>query len=130
MNLIGISGRLTADPELKTTQSGVPICSVTLAVKRPKVKDTTDFISVVAWRQSAEFLSRYGHKGNMVSVTGTLASRKWQDKDGKNHTQWEVVADSVELLESRTEEKPSKVDPLDAFKEKLDDIDSGEVLPF
>lgn len=135
MNLIGISGRLTAEPELKTTQSGIPVCQFNLAVKRPKTKDTTDFLTVVAWRQSAEFICRYAHKGNLVGVQGMLTARKYQDRDGNNRTSFEIVADNVELLESKSENQgnnnPSgQKDPLDVFKDKLDDIDSDEGLPF
>lgn len=101
-NNITITGRLTADPELKTTISGASICSFTLAVKRPHVKDTTDFIPCVVWRQGAEYLSRYGVKGNMVAVTGALTTRKWQDKDGNNRVNYAITCDSVELLESRS----------------------------
>ena len=98
MNTINITGRITEEPELKNTQSGVAVCSYTLAVKRPKVKDTTDFISVVSWRQGAEYLCNYAHKGDMVAVTGALTSRKWQDKDGNNRTTFEVVTDAVEIV--------------------------------
>ena len=123
MNLIGISGRLTAEPELKTTQSGIAVCQFNLAVKRPRAKDTTDFLTVVAWRQSAEFICRYAHKGNLVGVLGMLTTRKYQDRDGNNRTVTEIVADNVELLESKSENQgnnnPSgQKDPLDAFKDK------------
>ena len=101
MNSINLVGRLTADPELKTTNSGKSVCSFTLAVSRPRVKDTTDFISVVTWNQSAEYLANYGHKGNLVAVTGVLTSRKYDDKDGNHRTAFEVVCDSVSLCESR-----------------------------
>ena len=100
MNTITLTGRLTSDLELKHTQSGDSVCTYTLAVKRPKVKDTTDFIPVVSWRQGAEYLCNYGHKGDMVAVTGTLTTRKWQDKDGNNRISYEVVTDSVELISS------------------------------
>lgn len=97
MNSINLVGRLTADPELKTTNSGKSVCSFTLAVSRPRVKDTTDFINVVAWNQSAEYLANYGHKGSLVAVTGVLTSRKYDDKDGNHRTAFEVVCDSVSL---------------------------------
>lgn len=100
-NNITITGRLTNAPELKTTPNGVSVCSFTLAVKRPHTKDTTDFIPCQVWRQGAEYLSKYGAKGNMVAATGALTTRKWQDKDGNNRINYEVVCDSVELLESR-----------------------------
>lgn len=105
MNIVSISGRLTAEPELKTTQSGVSVCSYTLAVKRPKVKDQTDFINFVSWRQGAEYLCQYGHKGDVVAATGVLTSRKWQDKDGNNRVSFEVVTDTVELVQPKQETK-------------------------
>lgn len=101
MNSINLVGRLTADPELKQTQSGKSVCSFTLAVSRPRVKDTTDFINCVVWNQSAEYLTTYGRKGNLVAVTGVLTSRKFDDKDGNHRTAFEVVCDSVSLCESR-----------------------------
>ena len=113
MNTIAITGRLTAEPELRRTQSGVSVLSYTLAVKRPHVKDTTDFIDVVSWRNDAEFLAKYAHKGSMVAVAGALTTRKWQDKHGNNRTSFEVVSDNVELLSGKTEsDKPNiDVDP-------------------
>lgn len=101
-NNITLTGRLTADPELKTTPNGVSVCSFTLAVKRPRTKDETDFIPCVVWRQGAEYLAKYGAKGNMVAATGSLISRKWQDKNGNNRVNYEVICDTVELIESRS----------------------------
>ena len=65
------------------------------------MKDTSDFIDFVAWRQSAEYLSQYGHKGDIVGAVGSLQPRKWTDKEGNNRTAWEVVTTSVELLSSK-----------------------------
>ena len=101
MNNISITGRITATPELKTTPNGVSVCSFNLAVKRPHTKDVTDFIPCQLWRQGAEYLTKYGAKGNMVAVTGALTTRKWQDQNGNNRINYEVLCDSVELLESR-----------------------------
>jgi single-strand DNA-binding protein len=98
MNNITITGRLTADPELKTTQSGISVCAYNLAVKRPKVKDTTDFLTVVSWRQGAEYISKYGQKGDMVAVSGVLTTRSWEDKNGNKRISYEIVADTVELV--------------------------------
>ena len=98
MNSINITGRLTADPEMKTTQSGVSVCSYDLAVKRPKVKDTTDFLKVVSWRQGAEYISKYAHKGDMVAVTGMLTARTYEDNNGNKRTQYEIVSDTVEIV--------------------------------
>ena len=101
-NNITLTGRLTDYPELKTTPNGISVCSFTLAVKRPRTKDTTDFIPCQVWRQGAEYLSKYGTKGNMVAVTGSLTTRKWQDQNGNNRISYDVTCDTVELLESRS----------------------------
>lgn len=101
MNSVNLVGRLTADPELRRTGDGTAVCSYSLAVKRPMVKDTTDFPEIVSWRQSAEYLAQYGHKGDIVAVSGTLQGREWTDKDGKKRKNWEVVTTSVELVSSK-----------------------------
>ena len=98
MNAVNLTGRLTSDVELKTTQNGKSVCSYTLAVNRPKVKDTTDFITCVTWNQGAEYLGKYARKGDKVGVTGVLTSRKWQDQNGNNRVSFEVVTDTVEIL--------------------------------
>ena len=82
MNSVNISGRLTKDPELKTTQSNIPVCSFGVAVDRPGVKDKSDFIDCVAWRNTAEFVSKYFAKGDPVEITGTLTTRNWEDQNG------------------------------------------------
>ena len=106
LNHITIMGRLTRDPELRSTQSGVSVTSFSVAVERDfSGRDggerQTDFIDCVAWRQTGEFVSKYFHKGSMIVVSGRLQSRKWQDRDGNNRTSWEIVADNVYFGESR-----------------------------
>jgi single-strand DNA-binding protein len=101
MNSINLIGRLTADPELRRTGTGTACCSFSLAVKRPRVKDTTDFLNCVVWQQGAEYLCQYGHKGDIVGVTGYLTSRSWEDKNGNKRIAFEVTCDSVELLSSK-----------------------------
>ena len=101
MNIISITGRLTKEVELRRTQSGKAVATYSLAVKRPRSKDDTDFINVVTWEKAAEYLSQYGHKGDIVAVVGSLQSRKWTDKNGNNRTEWEVVTDGVELVSSK-----------------------------
>lgn len=103
MNSICIIGRLTADPELRRTKNGKPVCSFTVAVDRPFDKENTDFISCVAWNQSAEYLGKYGSKGTYVGVSGSLQGRRWTDKEGKKHTAWEVIAERLELPYGRRE---------------------------
>ena len=104
MNSTNHIGRMTADPELRRTGDGTAVCTFTLAVKRPMVKDAIDFIDFVAWRQSAEYLCQYGHKGDIVAVSGSLQSRKWKDKNDNNRINWEIIANSVELLSSKKSE--------------------------
>ena len=106
LNHITIMGRLTRDPELRHTQSNTPVASFTVAVDRDFSgrdggEKQTDFIDCVAWRQTGEFVSKYFRKGSMIVVSGRLQSRKWQDRDGNNRTNWEVVADNVYFGESR-----------------------------
>lgn len=105
LNRIVIMGRLTRDPELRRTQSGTPVTSVRLAVDRDfKSQDGTkqaDFFDVVAWRQTAEFVSKYFTKGRMAVVEGRLQSRDWQDRDGNKRTSVEIVADNFYFGDSR-----------------------------
>ena len=106
LNHIVIMGRLTRDPELRTTQSGVPVTSFTVAVdrdynSRDNGERQTDFIDCVAWRQTGEFVSRNFNKGKMIIVLGRLQSRKWQDKEGNNRISWEIQADNVLFGESK-----------------------------
>ena len=106
LNRIIIMGRLVRDPELRTTQSGTPVTSFTLAVDRDfKSRDSgeksTDFIDVVAWRQTAEFVCKYFTKGRMAVAEGRLQIREWKDRDGNNRRTAEVVADNVYFGDSR-----------------------------
>jgi single-strand DNA-binding protein len=136
-NNITMTGRLTADPELKVTSSGISVCSFTLAVKRPHTKDVVDFIPCQVWRQGAEYLTKYGAKGYMVAVTGALTTRKWQDKDGNNRISYDVVCDSVELLESRSSGESNNTAPQTAPQPNtqnesmhFEEVDLDEGLPF
>ena len=101
MNSVTMIGRLTNEPELRRTQSGTACCSFSLAVKRPRAKDTTDFHNFVVWQQGAEYLCQYGHKGDLVGVAGYLTTREWTDKDGNKRKVTEVTCDSVELVSSK-----------------------------
>ena len=106
LNKIFLMGRLARDPELRRTQSGTPVVSFRLAVDRDfKDKATgersTDWIDVVAWRQTAEFVSRFFTKGRMAIVEGRLQMRDWTDKEGNKRTSAEVVADNVYFGDSK-----------------------------
>lgn len=98
LNRIVIMGRLCAAPELKKTQSGTSVCSVCVAVDRPRRQDAeaqTDFLDIVAWRQTAEFLARYFGKGQQIAVEGKLQSRTWEDNEGHRRKAVEIVADQL-----------------------------------
>ena len=106
LNHITIMGRLTRDPELRRTGSGVAVASFTLAVDRDFGKNKngereTDFIDCVAWRQTGEFVSKYFTKGRMAVVSGRLQIRSWTDKDGNKRRTAEVVADNVYFGDSK-----------------------------
>lgn len=108
MNSVTMIGRLCKEPELRRTGSGTPCCSFFMAVKRPRVKDTVDFHDFVVWQQGAEYLCQYGHKGDLVGVTGYLITRSWEDKDGNKRKSIEVTCDSVELLSSKKGENTTQ----------------------
>ena len=111
LNKVVLCGRLTADPELKQTQSGIAVVTFTLAVNRRFQSRTTDaanaqqadFISVVAWRQTAEFISKYFKKGSALCVTGSIQTRSWQDQQGQRRYATEVVVDEAMFVDSRNE---------------------------
>ena len=103
-NTVILTGRLTADPELKTTNSGVYVCSFTIA------NDTgfgdnkkTNFINIVTWKGTAEFVSKYFTKGMLIGIEGYIQSRKWQDKEGNSRTSVEVVARNVQFVERKND---------------------------
>jgi len=106
LNHIVLMGRLTRDPELRRTGSGVAVASFTLAVdrdfgSRDSGEKETDFIDIVAWRNTAEFVSKYFTKGRMAVVSGRLQIRNWNDKDGNKRRSAEVVADNVYFGDSK-----------------------------
>lgn len=104
LNKVILGGRLTADPDLKQTQSGIAVTSFTIAIDRKYQKDgkkEADFINVVAWRQNAEFVCKYFLKGSPIIVCGELQTRTWKDAEGKNRYITEVVASEVSFAESK-----------------------------
>lgn len=107
LNNITIHGRLTKDPELKNTQSGVSVCNFTVAVDRAYAKQgeekLTDFFEVVCWRGLADVVSKYFTRGKEIVVQGSMQSRKWQDKNGNNRISWELLADSVDFCGSKSD---------------------------
>ncbi len=106
MNKVILMGRLTRDPEMRQTQSGVNVCSFSIAVNRRFAKEgqqNADFINCTAWRQQAEFICKYFQKGSMISVVGNLQSRSWENQEGKKQYATDVVVDEVYFTGSRTE---------------------------
>lgn len=110
-NKVILGGRLTADPELKQTQNGIAVVSFSIAVNRRYNKDSqqneTDFFNVTAWRQTAEFVSRYFKKGSSICIVGTLQNRSWVDQQNTKHYRTDIVADEVMFVDSRSESSPS-----------------------
>lgn len=110
MNRIVLIGRLAADPELKTTQSGLSVTSFAIAVDRKGSTDkVTDWIDIVAWRKTADFICKYFRKGSPIVIEGNLQTRMWEDKDGKKRKTVEVIAESVEFVPRSGGEQPQEV---------------------
>ena len=140
LNSIIIMGRLTADPELRSTSSGLSVTSFTVAVDRGYVKageeKRADFIPVVAWRQTADFVSKYFRKGSMIAVQGSLQSRSYEDKNGNKRVAYEVIADQVSFCGSKADSGTGSYDsvsPSSYNNSSADDFSSvveDDDLPF
>lgn len=126
LNHITIQGRLCKNPELRYTPNNIPVATFCLAVDRDYDQQQTDFINVVAWRQSAEFVDKYFHKGQMMVADGRLQIRDWTDKHGDRRTVAEVVAEHVYFCGDARKSEP--VEQRATFQE-IDGTDDGE-LPF
>ena len=128
MNLVAIMGRITNDIEVKKTPNGVSVARFNVAVDRPKKQGEekkTDFITVVAWRDTAEFCGKYFSKGKMIAVVGSIQTGSYE-KDGVKRNTFEIVADNVSFCGDKGESRPAseEKDPL------LIDADEDEDLPF
>jgi len=136
MNKAMIIGNLTRDPELKTTPSGVSVCSFTVAVRRPFNKDETDFIPVVAWRGLGENCAKFLSKGRKVAVAGRIQVRNYEANNGERRYVTEIIADDVEFLTPRGEGGGAKeIPPPDEaglFEGEPDDFEplDDEQMPF
>lgn len=138
------TGRLTADPELRTTQNGIPVVGFSLAVQRNyKVNDEypTDFLNFVAWRGTAEFICKHFRKGNLITVEGALETRKYTDKDGNPRTAYEIKVDRAHFCESagsrqnNNGDNPPAADSVGGFTPVFPNttegfVDSDDDLPF
>ena len=137
-NKVILIGNLTADPELKQTQSGVSVCTFNIAVNRKYNKDGNnecDFITIQTWRQTAEFVSRYFKKGKPILVCGQLQTRNWTDKDGNKRYATEVVADEVSFVgnnesSTTTNSAPSDYVPSAYTQGQVEDVAIDGDLPF
>lgn len=136
MNSIIIMGRLTKAPELKKTQSGISVSSFTVAVDRDyktNCNKTTDFLNVVAWRNTAEFVSSYFTKGDLISILGTLETRKYTDSTGNEKTAYEIKADKVYFCGSKKKETVAEQyqqTEIQETNENIQTISSDDDLPF
>lgn len=110
LNVVAIQGRLTHDPELKTTPNGVSVCSFRIACERSYSSKgeerKADFFTITAWLQTAEFVCKYFQKGSMIAVEGSLQTRQYQDQQGSNRTVVEIVANNVSFCSGKAAEKP------------------------
>ena len=139
LNKAILMGRLTQDPELRRTQNNTAVCSFTLAVNRSYTRQgeqpQTDFIDIVAWSSTAEFVSKWFHKGQQVAVSGRIQTRNWEDRNGNKRKSVEVIAEDVYFAEAKRDSAPNNnaATPFDMgvggneFNELSDD--DGE-LPF
>ena len=125
-NLVVLSGRICNELELKYTQNNVPVCSFTLAVDRRGTKGEdkqTYFINMVAWRTTAEFITKYFSKGSLIGIEGSIQTRKYKDKEGVIRTAFEVIVDQAQFMESKKSESNEKP------QEEFTPIPDGD-LPF
>lgn len=127
-NLVVLTGRLTADPELRYTSNNIPVTSFSIAVNRrykAGEESQADFINIVAWRQTAEFVTKYFKKGSMIGIEGSIQTRRYVDKDtGKNRTAFEVIANNVQFVESRRD--GAAAGEVDAAPASFNNTDSGD----
>lgn len=136
LNTVILMGRLTADPELKKTPSGVSVTTFTVAVNRSygKQERQTDFIECVAWRNTAEFICKYFRKGQMIAVQGSIQTRSYQDKHGNKRKAVEVLADKADFCGDGKKRETSRQPDFNGFSqgsaEDFAEVDDSGDLPF
>ena len=140
-NKVILIGNLTSDPEVKQTQTGTAVCTFNIAVNRRFAKDgetNADFITIVAWRERAEFVGKYFKKGKPILIVGQLQSRTWADKDGLRRVTWEVIADEISFVSSKNDDAPVNANAYtpdvyktakNAVQEEFEPV-TDEYLPF
>ena len=127
MNVVVMSGRITHTPELKQTPSGKAVCSFSLAVDRPRVKDVTDFFNFVAWDHTADYIARYAKKGDTVEVHGCLTSRQYEDRSGAKRTAIEIKVDDARVIRKVGQSAP---EPNFPTSKEWDEVPKEDDLPF
>ena len=128
-NRVILVGNLVADPELKTTTNGTNVTRFRLAVNRSFTRageqPKTDFFDIVAWRQTAEFITKYFSKGSMIGIEGSIQTRRYVDKEtGKNRTAFEVIANNVQFVESKRDSAPANNEAAPFFS----NVDTNELI--
>ena len=136
LNKVILCGRLTADVELKQTPSGLPVCTFSLAINRKVAKDQpqkADFIRCVAWRQTAEFISRYFNKGSSLCVVGSIQTRTWKDDNGYTRESTEILVEEAMFVDSKSEAGNHDAPTFSAqpvTSPKFEELKSDSDLPF
>lgn len=144
INTVALTGRLTADPELKHTSNGIAVVSFCVAVNRRFKDQQADFINCVAWRQTAEFICKYFVKGQMIGLEGSIQTRNYTDQDGNKRNATEVLVENASFCESKKNESNSRPSPSAAVpaaaapspgyssgsSEDFEEITSDDDLPF
>lgn len=133
MNKTILGGRLTSDVELKTTPSGVSVCSFSLAVNRRYAKEgeqNVDFINITAWRQTAEFISKFFKKGSSICIVGSIQTRSWTDQQGNKRYATDVVADEAYFVDSKSDSAVSAPAFGGESTPKFEEVGGEDDLPF
>lgn len=128
-NKVIIGGRLTSDPELKQTQSGLAVTQFSVVVNRKAKQGETDFFNVTAWRQAAELVARYFHKGSSICIVGSLQNSTWTDKNGQKHYKTDIIADEVMFVDSKSDNDQA-APTFNTPTPKFEDIPTDGDLPF
>ena len=130
LNKVILGGRLTSDPELKQTPQGIAVCTFSIAVNRKGKDAQTDFINCQAWRQSAEFISKFFKKGSSICITGSIQTRSWDDQNGNKRYATEVNVDEAYFVDGKSDGQASE----SAFQlpatPKFEDVEDDQDLPF
>ena len=136
LNKVVLCGRLTATPELQQTPSGISVCNFSIAVNRRFAKENeqkADFINIIAWRQTAEFITKYFDKGNSICITGSIQTRSWKDSKGENRYATDIVADEAMFVDSKNDagshDAPTFASQAQTAP-KFEDLKTDDDLPF